>query len=122
MSITLSQSELQQMRDSVNELYPDVCNVLSVSSVSDGEGGMAETWGTVTRNLPCRMDAVSMMRESPTDGSLRAFHSYELTVSYDANIGTNNRIEFNGSSYNIISVNDSQSWSIEKTLQVERLS
>lgn len=120
MSIMLSAKELEQMRKSVAGLYPDVCNILSNSSASDNEGGTNDTRGTVTRNVPCRMDNIVTMGEQITDGSTRTFYRLELSMPYSVSINTSQLIEFDGTTYNVTGVNSVQSWDIEKTVTVER--
>ena len=56
MSIALTVKELAQMRADIEDLMPDTCDILSVAYTSDGEGGMAETWGTALRMWNCRID------------------------------------------------------------------
>lgn len=119
----LTDRELQHMRDAVASLYPDTCNILTATSVSDSEGGYTQTWGTASANVACRLDVVQNMvvGERLTDSSLRAFYSYELTVPYDTTISENQRVELGDYTYAVSGIDKDVSWQVEKVVRVERL-
>jgi head-tail adaptor len=119
--MTLSNRELKEMRAGVEGLYPDVCNLLTLTSTSDGQGGMTEVWGTATRNSPCRVDQM-IGSERLTDGSLRSFASLELALPYDVEITEAYRVEHGGFTYEVTDANKDQSWQIEKAVLLERVS
>ena len=121
MSNGLSKRELKEMQDAVSGLYPDVAQILSVTSTADGQGGFTEAWGTLTRNVPCRIDAL-VGSERQTDGSLRAFTTLEVTFAFDVTVSEANRIEVGDNVYHVTYVAPDQSWAVEKTAQVERIS
>lgn len=117
----LSNKELAQMRQDVESLYPDVCHLITLTQTSDGQGGYTETWGTATKNVPCRMDAL-VGSERLTDGSMRSFAAYELTIPYDTVITGAYRVEHGGYTYHVLDANVDQSWQIERAVLVERVS
>lgn len=121
MPIGLEQHELDQMRAAVQELFPDRCNLLTATSTSDSQGGFTEAWGTVTRNVPCRLDQMSGS-ERLTDGSLRAFTSLDLALPWDTTIDESYRVEHGGSTYLVVDAYASQSWQVERLVRVERQS
>ena len=117
----LDNKELRQMRADVETLMPDSCNLLTLTSTSDGQGGSTDTWGTLTRNVPCRVDQM-IGSERLTDGSLRSFASLELAIPYDTTIDESYRVEHGGYTYNVTDANLDQSWQIEKVILLERVS
>jgi hypothetical protein len=121
MSIGLDQNELDQMRASISELLPDRCNLLTATQTADNEGGITEAWGTVTRNVPCRLDQMAGS-ERLTDGSLRAFTSLDLALPWDTTIDESYRVEHGGSTYLVVDAYSAQSWQVERVVRVERQS
>jgi hypothetical protein len=121
MPIGPDQKELDQMRAAVEELFPDHCNLLTATSTADSQGGFTEAWGTLTRNVPCRLDQMSGS-ERLTDGSLRAFTSLELALPWDTTIDESYRVEIGGSTYLVVDAYSEQSWQVERSVQVERQS
>jgi hypothetical protein len=91
------------------------------TNTSDNQGGIVQAWGTVTRNQSCRVDVMSGY-EKQTDGSLRFMESLEFSFPHDVTIGTDWRIEFAGSQYHITGYDPAQTWAIERTVTVEKLS
>ncbi len=121
MSIAPDAKELNQMRQDAKALMSDFCNLLTVTRTSDSQGGFSEAWGTVTKNVPCRLDQL-VGSERQTDGSLRAFTSYELTLPWDTTITEAYRVEHAGNTYLVTDANGDQTWPIERAVLVERMS
>ena len=102
--MSLDNRELREMRSAADSLLPDFCNLLTVSSTSDGQGGFTEAWGTVTRNVPCRVDQ-QIGSERLTDGSLRAFTSLEMAIPYDTTITEEYQVEHGDYTYHVVNAN-----------------
>lgn len=118
----MDKKELEFMRETVNDLFPDFCNLLSPTRVSDGAGGSTQSWGTVTRNVPCRVDTLfGTEHQRVGDGSARAFESLELCVPYDTALTSAMRVEHSGTTYNVIHISTDQSWPVEKSALLERI-
>jgi len=104
----LSSADLAYMRSAINELFPDTCNILSLSWSSDGEGGQTETWGTLSSSA-CRVD-YGQGREAITGGALMPYQKAVISMPYDVVITPANRIELGGNVFSIQAVNQAQSW------------
>ena len=120
----LTNAELTQMRADAASLLPDTCNILSLTTAPDGQGGQTETWGTATAGASCRLDPISNKTygfEKAVGASLKDFHGFVLTLEYDASITTANRIEKGGETYNAVSVDTEKSWPITRRVLVERI-
>lgn len=119
----LSARELAQIRSDMELLLPDTCNVLGVTRTSDGAGGWsdAETIVAGGTAVACRMDFSNPGREGVSATAQTSFKSGLLSLAYDYEISTDNRISFGGETYNITGVNDDQSWIGVKQVSVERL-
>ncbi len=118
---TLTSRELEEMRAAVGDLMPDTCRILSKTSISDGAGSSTDTWGTITRNVSCRMDKASGS-EGYIAGGRQPFAGYILTVPYDTTLLTTHRVEHGGYTYAVIAVNEDQSNLIVTRAEVERVS
>jgi len=120
MSIGLTAKELAQMRADIEDLMPDTCDILSVAYTSDGEGGMAETWGTATAGVHCRIDYRSG-RETMTGGAIQPYNKAVLSLPYNTPISTTNRVKSGDYTWAVKSLNDGQSWQAVKRAELERV-
>jgi len=116
----LSMIELNQLRlDLENVMLPDIGVILTGTIVIDGMGGNVTTWGTTYADVHCRMDYVKGVKPV-AGGVLQPFTGFMLTVPYDTPLTTNNRFEYEGEYYNVISVT-SGSWQIDKRAELEKV-
>lgn len=107
----LNTSDLAYMRDSLEQLLPDTCVILSPTNASDGQGGWATTWGTVAANVKCRIDPGNKeMYERVTGAALQPFSWWQLTLSWDQAIDVTYRVVVNGNTYNVVNHDDNKSW------------
>jgi SPP1 family predicted phage head-tail adaptor len=117
----MNNRDLREMRKAVEGLFPDYCNLLTVTRTSDGAGGFTQGWGTAVKNCPCRVDDDGMSdTERLAPGGLRPLTTLEICLPYDTTITEKYRIEHSGFTYNVISIDRDQSWQIEKVATVER--
>ena len=115
----ISSEMLAAMREAISDLLPDTCDILSVTRTADGKGGWTDSWGTASAGVACRMDSTQGM-EQMVGGGLKAYQSYMLSLPYDTTITTAYRVLFNGTSYNVTSVNTDQSWIAVKRVTLEK--
>jgi hypothetical protein len=114
------------MRDTVGLLFPDTCNVLSVSYSSDGQGGNVETWGTVTANQACRLDAATSkggflgQSDAVSGASIQESTRWILSLPHNTTVTKDNKIECNSLTFNITAVDVGKSWnaSVRAILEV----
>jgi hypothetical protein len=107
--IGLTDAELEVMRSSINELLPDTCDILSVTNVSDGQGGWNETLGTATAGVDCRLDYVRDVK-IVSGGALQTYTGWMLTLPYDAVITETNKVQIGADIWNVTSHDDGKSW------------
>ena len=123
MSIGLTARELAQMQADINDLLESTnttCDILSVAYTADGEGGMAETWGTATAGVHCRIDYRSG-RETMTGGAIQPYNKAVLSLPYNTPISTTNRVKSGDYTWAVKSLNDGQSWQAVKRAELERV-
>ena len=121
MSNGLSAAELSQIRSDINSLLPDTCHIMGITNTSDGAGGWTPTAGTVTANVPCRMDFVNPGKEQLSGGVNIPFKQGIISMAYDVTVTTAHQILFSGITYNVIGENSGQSWIGGKQVIVERV-
>jgi hypothetical protein len=110
---------LSAMRSAIGELLPDTGQVISITNVSDGEGGQISSRGTTTA-VNCRVDYVNGI-EQKTGGALQPYSKIMLSIPYDTTITEENEFLHNGTTYAVKSVNDDQSWIAVKRCELEKL-
>ena len=102
---------LTAMRDAIEQMMPDTCNILTVTRTPDGMGGYSETWGTASSGVACRLDLITnQVYEIVKGAALQPYPRYNLSVPYDTTLTVNDRIEHNSVTYAIVKINTSQSW------------
>ena len=121
MSNALTTAELAQIRADINSLLPDTCSILGITRTSDGAGGWTEAQGTVTANVPCRLDFPNPGKEQMSGGALIPFKQGILSMAYDVTVTTAHQILMNSVTYNVTAVNDNQAWIGSKQVIVERV-
>jgi len=123
MTNGLSTAELEQMRNDVEQLFPDTCHILEVTQTSDGAGGLTDSWGTATAgtSIPCRVDYLTG-REGMTAGALTPYQKAVINLKHDATVTPANRIQVGSYTFSVQSVNNGQSWKSNTSLSVELIS
>jgi hypothetical protein len=116
----LTDSELAAMREAIQSLFPDTCNICTVTTSPDGEGGWTESRGTSGTAIPCRLDAVQGYLQV-TGGAIQPYLSYRLSLPYDASVDYGNIIEHSEIDYAIKSINLNQSWNAVIRIELEKI-
>lgn len=116
----MSATELTQARADVINMLPDSCDILSVTYTRDGEGGSSETWGTISSNVPCRIDYRSG-RETLQGGAIQPYTNMIISLPYNVALETTNRIFADGQTYAVKSSNARQSWIVAVRAELERI-
>jgi len=118
--MTLSNAELAGMREAINQLMPQSCDILSVTLTPDGQGGNTEAWGTASASVSCRLDVTTGM-EQIAGGGLQPFTRSVLSLPYDTTITQDNRIKIGSNTYAVKTVNIDQAWIGVKRCELEAL-
>ena len=120
MSIALTARELAQMREDIEDLMPDTCDILSVAYTSDGEGGMTEAWGTALADVNCRIDYRSGS-EKMTGGAIQPYNKAVISLPYTTALTTKHRVKLDDFVWAVLSVNEGQSWDVVRRAELERV-
>lgn len=116
----LSNSDLESMREELEAILPDTCHVLSVTRVSDGQGGFTETWGTATANIACRIDPYRGSGQV-TGEQIAEYHTFVATLPYGTTVTTAHRLEVDSVTYSITSVASGRSWPLDVRAWLEKI-
>jgi head-tail adaptor len=106
---------------------PDVCNILSVTRTSDGQGGFTDTWGTATANVKCRLDLFTSRGvglvgiEMLKSASLKPFSTWILSVPNGTTLTAAHRVEVGSDTFNVIEVDAGRSWGANVRATLERV-
>ena len=115
--MTLSNNDLDYMRDSIEQLLPDTCHIMSNSGTADGMGGYTDSWGTATASVACRLDTQNGNYKD-ANGGIISYQKLVFTLPQATAITSGNRIVYNATTYNVSSVNVG-SWLACKRAEVE---
>lgn len=120
--MTLSSVDLSYMRDSLEELMPDTCSILTATIVSDGQGGMIQTWGTVSAGVKCRLDPGRKQAFEAVQGAaLQPFDYWMLTLPHGTTITTEQRVVVGVQTFNVEAVDDGKSWQASVRCTVKKV-
>lgn len=115
----LTSAELAQMRADIAQLLPDTCYIVTLTNVSDGQGGVTSSRGTAGP-YACRLDVIQG-REQVTGGAIQPYTSYMLSLPYDTAIVSTNLVNHNGVDYAVKPPNTNQSWIAVKRVELEKI-
>lgn len=118
--LALTNAEIAQMRTDIAQLFPDTCNILSLTWTSDGAGGSSESWGTAAGGtaVPCRVDYLTG-RESINAGALTPYQQAVISLGYAVTVTPANRIQVGANVFSIQAGNAGQSWKAVTRLTCE---
>jgi hypothetical protein len=119
----LSAAELAAIRADVLTMLPDTGFVLESALTPDGMGGWTDVWGTATGGtVVYRLDPVRG-QESVAGAAVQPFHTFVLTLPYNATITASNRFQAtDGSTWAVKSVDEpGKSWIASVRAYVERV-
>ncbi len=110
-NLGLTAAELAQMRNDLAGLLPDTCNILELTSTSDGAGGWTEAWGTASGGsaIPCRVD-YRTGKEANSAGALTPFQAAVITFGYAVVCTPANRVQVGSNVFSVQAGNAGMSW------------
>ena len=118
----MDSSIFQDMKDTIESMLPDTCTKQERTQQKDPTNPTVtiEVWTDSSTTYSCRLDAKSEDTDGAMD-SVKHYHRYILTLPYDADIDTDDRIKIGTDVFNVASVDDSKSWMACKRFFLELL-
>lgn len=107
----LSANDLAMMRAAQVSALPDTCSILrSAPGWNEiGEGTLG--WSTVGTAVPCRVRLSNVLRRlEAIGGQAQAVADWVVTLAYDEDVRSGDRLTVGGDTYDVISVNVDESW------------
>lgn len=119
--MTITTAELTQMRADVQDLMPDICNLLTATNTPDGYGGVTSAWGTATASVKCRIDNASNTAygEQMVANGIQPFNRWILSVPYGTAMTEAMRVEIGTNTYNVTMVDVDKSWPVVERAVLE---
>lgn len=107
--------EITRLRaDLEDAVLPDLANILTVTRVSDGQGGFTETWGTAYTNVACKVSQFTQTSggEQLSGGAIRPYTFWQFTFPHGTQLTAADRIEVGTVTYSVSAVDPGKSWSV----------
>lgn len=117
----LTAAELNRMREDVAPSLPDTLIVQRATHTADGVGGQTTVWAAAG-TMACRVEPVSARGQGEEiAGSREAEPSeYVIHVAHDETVTADDRIVYQGETFEILEVIDARSWDVHTRLRVVR--
>ena len=121
MSNTLLQtSDVTYLRGEAIKALPELVHIHRRSLTSDGQGGFTETRSIAYQNVAARLSAASG-GESTVGAAREPSLTLTVTVAHVQDVQQDDRIEHSSGTYEVLSINEGQTWGTVKRCQVRRL-
>lgn len=123
-----SSAEISRLQDDLQAaLLPDTCAILGRTSVSDGQGGATDTWGTVTASVACLIEPYGgrgrndIGFERMIGGAVNPFSTWVLTLPEGTTLTQAHRVKCGTVEYNVTAVDNGISWPAAVTATLEKV-
>lgn len=122
----LDATELAAMRAVGLDSLPDTCSILRSTTSSDGRGGTEDVWAAVYTAVPCRMAPIASTQSGAIEdniaGRIAGENVWTLTLGWDQDIATSDRVLYDGRTFEISYIGADRSWQIVKRVGLVELS
>lgn len=117
----LSTADLEGMRGTAEESFPDVCSILRRELAPDGSGGQIESLVTLATDVPCRLsEAGNQITIEEREALSREYQRTLATATLAAgtDVVLTDVLGFPGHTYQIVAARPTHAWEIERRLIV----
>jgi hypothetical protein len=116
----LSAREMALIRRQVSIWLPDSCTIRHKITVPDGHGGETKSW-TDESPIPCKVSP-SASKNQTTDGDQFSVATlYQIVFPWAQAIASGDHVVHQGWTYEVTSVEDTQSFGASRRAQARRL-
>jgi len=102
--------EITSMRLIADDYLPDTCTIQTLTETTGAMGGTSQTWANTYTNVACRVDPVTGQGEAVIAFALEGKALWRLNIPYDQAIDIEDRIIHDSVTYEVASVEDTQSY------------
>lgn len=120
----LTAIQLAQLRRDANRLLPDTADIYPREMTDDQRGGQVASWPTLRESVACRLSATSVRGRSKDDargGRIQPAEHWIVSLPVETVIGEADRLEINGTLYEIVSSADRRSFDVNLRLICKRV-
>lgn len=105
--MAISEAELNRLRAAHRAMLTGSCTIQHKSKAANSMGGADDTWQSELFTTPCRLMPQQATRQGELVGEREVLTSYyRLTVPYDADLRPDDRVLFDGDTYQVIALWD----------------
>jgi len=107
----LTDHELAGLRDTADTFLPGTCTIQTRTESVDALGGGSIAWADTYEGVKCRLGALSVLQdEQVVNYALQGRSAWMLSVKYNQAITIEDRVIFDGDTYEVQSVMDDHSY------------
>lgn len=119
----LTDREVADMRDTLEQTFPDECTIRRSQVVPDGQGGETETWSDLA-TVPCRLSPQSQRQSDEVEEGDRitALTYRVVTVAHDTDVTAADRLVINGETLEVQGLRAPRSWELSRRIECRRVS
>ncbi|HLA42432.1 MAG TPA: phage head closure protein [Aggregatilineales bacterium] len=105
--MSLTDHELQRLRDAHSEILTGSCSIWRKSKSTNAAGGADDTWQEHLSDVACLLmpERSRRMIEVQAEREIMTVY-YRLTVPYDTDIQSDDRVDYEGDTYEIVALWD----------------
>tara|TARA_Y100000310_G_scaffold126272_3_gene125049 strand:+ start:7895 stop:8269 length:375 start_codon:yes stop_codon:yes gene_type:complete len=123
--MTLSNTEIARARASQEALFRDVVVISRHSSEADGYGGQIEDYRNIATGVKARLAVIERGRGNidleERGDRINEDSTRMLTLAFDQDILTRDRVEHDGVTYEVVGINDGNSYRTAKRVRLRRI-
>ena len=98
------------MQDTQELALPETCTIKRRVLVPDEVGGYSETWTDLATSVACRLSPASLSTEQVVADRFRGQALWNLTLPYDQDIATDDRVVLGGDTYEVAGLARGGAW------------
>lgn len=117
MFVSLGTAEISLMRDTINSALPGTAVMLTATKTGDGMGGY--TWSYVASGtVDARLSPNGAGDETVVGDRVARVAPYILTVPAETTIDEDDRVTYDGVTYEVVDVRDRTPWELSRRVLV----
>jgi len=116
----LTDTELAQMREAIEDILAETCTIYVRSMIGDGQGGKYEQWDDGTAES-CRVMPMSAEDATRYAEKLGAQSGWVITLPYYADVNVYDKVVADGVEYRVVGTNENESWIMAKRAYCARV-
>jgi head-tail adaptor len=116
----LSDSDVESMRATMAESFPDTAVIKTPQVVGDSGGGGTTSW-TAAGTVGCRIAAFGSGAERNIADRLAEEAEWIVSLPAETAITTSDRVTINNTDFNVIAMSAPRSWELSRRVEVSEV-